>query len=492
MPAAVFAYDPTPAYILSGGLSYTTIGCDPGTAALLGLNPYGDAITLDDNGTLFIPSSITIDDGDLPPVTLLVTTIASTDYAYADPLSALPAECTQISLPATITSIESEAFAYNNNLQMVEILSNDCNINQYAFTASDNVDLYIDMPDPAGITTPTFDTGLAAVSADRLVNIGTPGDIIEGFVFEYIVLTAGTLASPGTAAICQFNSLLSSTTSLAVPATVYDDGDWHYRYLYNVIEVAEDAFYGHDIGYVVCENDIKIADTAFNSGSKVYVTPDSDAMENYESTKGAVKYTYYGDEGDEFTIGDYTFVIDSINFSSGSASLTLKACNLAGVSTGDIAEDISDYDGLASSEYLKIDNISDDAFSHNNRPKPKNTTDTPAPPVTSAPSYVPSNDPPAIPEFSLITQEAKNIDVIAILNKAGSVDSNKTRLEVLRAARTKGVTQITLILPENCKGISAKAIQKCFKAAGDKKLYLSYGDVTIRLTDKSKQVLTGV
>ncbi|MDR0943060.1 MAG: leucine-rich repeat protein [Ruminococcus sp.] len=124
--------------------------------------------------------------------------------------------------------------------------------------------------------------------------------------------------------------------------------------------------------------------------------------------------------------------------------------------------------------------------------KPKNTTDTPAPSVTSAPSYAPSNDPPAIPEFSLITQEAKNIDVIAILNKAGSVDSSKTRLEVLRAARTKGVTQITLILPENCKGISAKAIQKCLKAAGDKKLYLSYGDVKIRLTDKSKQILTGV
>ncbi|MDR0943058.1 MAG: hypothetical protein LBM41_00810 [Ruminococcus sp.] len=125
-------------------------------------------------------------------------------------------------------------------------------------------------------------------------------------------------------------------------------------------------------------------------------------------------------------------------------------------------------------------------------PNPKNTTDTAAPPVTSAPTYAPSNDPPAIPEFSLITQEAKNIDVIAILNKSGSVDSAKTRLEVLRAARTKGVTQITLILPENCKGISAKAIQKCLKAAGDKKLYLSYGDVTIRLTDKSKQILTGV
>jgi hypothetical protein len=113
---------------------------------------------------------------------------------------------------------------------------------------------------------------------------------------------------------------------------------------------------------------------------------------------------------------------------------------------------------------------------------------------TSTPPHLipgtPSNYPPAIPTVTTVYEENVNVDVNAYLNKQGGVNSAKTRLEVLKAARTKGVTQITLILPENCKGISTAAIQKCVKAAGDKKLFLKYNDKTIRLTDKSKQVLT--
>ncbi|MDR0943422.1 MAG: leucine-rich repeat domain-containing protein [Ruminococcus sp.] len=122
---------------------------------------------------------------------------------------------------------------------------------------------------------------------------------------------------------------------------------------------------------------------------------------------------------------------------------------------------------------------------------PEPEVDTSVPPHLSVSDiiYSPSS-PPAIPDFSLITQEAKNIDVIAILNKSGSVNSAKTRLEVLRAARTKGVTKITLILPEDCIGISTAAIQKCVKAAGSIPIFLSYDEKTVRLTSGSKQVLT--
>jgi hypothetical protein len=107
-------------------------------------------------------------------------------------------------------------------------------------------------------------------------------------------------------------------------------------------------------------------------------------------------------------------------------------------------------------------------------------------PVYSEPSYYP----PAIPEVTLVYEVIENMEAKVFLNQSGSVDSEKTRLEVLRAARTKGVTQITIILPENCKGISTKAIQKLVKAAGDKKLFLTYDDKTVRLTSRSKQILT--
>jgi hypothetical protein len=123
-------------------------------------------------------------------------------------------------------------------------------------------------------------------------------------------------------------------------------------------------------------------------------------------------------------------------------------------------------------------------------PEPEDEIDTSIPPhlIPQTPTYYP----PAIPEVTPIVEVIENMEVKAFLNKSGSVDSTKTRLEVLRAARTKGVTQITLILPENCKGISAKAIQKLLKAAGDKKLFLTYGDRTIELKADTKQILTGV
>jgi hypothetical protein len=118
--------------------------------------------------------------------------------------------------------------------------------------------------------------------------------------------------------------------------------------------------------------------------------------------------------------------------------------------------------------------------------EPETDTSTPPHLIPHTPSYNPPVFPQVIPIYEII----ENMEVTAILNKAGSVDSAKTRLEILRAARTKGVTQITLILPENCKGISTGAIKKLLKAAGDKKLFLTYDGVTIELKADTKQILT--
>jgi hypothetical protein len=128
-------------------------------------------------------------------------------------------------------------------------------------------------------------------------------------------------------------------------------------------------------------------------------------------------------------------------------------------------------------------------------PEPPIVAEPEQPDTSIPPHLVTSNMPdgykPAFPTVTTIYKpEEMNIDVIAILNKSGSVDSAKTRLEVLKAARTKGVTQITLILPDDCKGISTAAIKKCLTAAGNKKLFLKYDDTTIKLTANSRQVLT--
>jgi hypothetical protein len=111
------------------------------------------------------------------------------------------------------------------------------------------------------------------------------------------------------------------------------------------------------------------------------------------------------------------------------------------------------------------------------------------------PHLIPQNMPygyqTVFPLITPIVEVVENFDVTAILNSAGSVDSNKTRVEIIKAARTKGVTQITLILPENCKGISTAAIKKLLKAAGDLKLFLTYDGVTVELNEESRQILTG-
>jgi hypothetical protein len=122
-------------------------------------------------------------------------------------------------------------------------------------------------------------------------------------------------------------------------------------------------------------------------------------------------------------------------------------------------------------------------------PKPAPVIPEPKQQSMNTPDYN-APAPPSPPIVTPIYEIIENMDVTAKLNKSGSVDSNKTRLEILRAARTPGTTQITLILPENCKGISTAAIQKLVKAAGDKKLFLVYDGVTVRLTSKTKQILT--
>jgi hypothetical protein len=124
-------------------------------------------------------------------------------------------------------------------------------------------------------------------------------------------------------------------------------------------------------------------------------------------------------------------------------------------------------------------------------PEPEDTVDTSVPPHLIS-SNIPYGYQPVFPVVTPIIEETVNFDVTAFLNSAGSVDSAKTRIEIIKAARTKGVTQITLILPENCKGISTAAIQKLVKAAGNKKLFLKYDDVTIELKADTKQILTGV
>jgi hypothetical protein len=119
---------------------------------------------------------------------------------------------------------------------------------------------------------------------------------------------------------------------------------------------------------------------------------------------------------------------------------------------------------------------------------PKEDTSVPPHLVTS---NIPSGYQPVFPVITPIIEETVNFDVTAFLNSAGGVNSAKTRVEIIKAARTKGVTQITLILPENCKGISTGAIKKLLKAAGDKKLLLSYDGKIIELNEESRQFLTG-
>jgi hypothetical protein len=121
--------------------------------------------------------------------------------------------------------------------------------------------------------------------------------------------------------------------------------------------------------------------------------------------------------------------------------------------------------------------------------EPEDTIDTSIPPHL-IPQKIPDGYVPVYPTITAVYEETVNMDVTAILNSAGGVNSYKTRIEIIKAERTKGVTQITLILPEDCIGISTAAIQKLVKAAGDKKLFLVYDGVTMRLTSKTKQILT--
>jgi hypothetical protein len=172
----------------------------------------------------------------------------------------------------------------------------------------------------------------------------------------------------------------------------------------------------------------------------------------------------------------------------GNADVMVRNGGSVNISGGSAAGDssiLTDGDG----NVTDLDDILSINFTANPEvPEPEDEIDPSVPPhlIPQTPTYYP----PAIPTVTPIVEIIENMEVKAFLNKSGSVDSDKTRLEILRAARTKGVTQITLILPENCKGISTKAIQKCLKAAGDKKLFLSYDNVTIRVKADTKQILT--
>jgi hypothetical protein len=51
-----------------------------------------------------------------------------------------------------------------------------------------------------------------------------------------------------------------------------------------------------------------------------------------------------------------------------------------------------------------------------------------------------------------------------------------------------GLENITVVIPEDGKGISATAVQKLLQAAKQKKLFISFDGETIRVTKETGQI----
>jgi hypothetical protein len=350
---SVSADTPIPATFCVAGLQYTTVNADGGTVILNGIDP-GNNAALDSNGTLFVPSSVTYDS------TTLTVAAVGENGAPGETLSDLPAACTQISLPYTVTKIKAGAFSNCNNLQMIEILSNNCVIESGSFTGADNLDIYC-ADTVSGVS---YTNAVNRVGSSRVFILGNEGDTLVGSMYNYQVITAGSLASPGTVALSGFSGV--PRDSVFVPSTVYADGG-KYENLYTVTQIAANAFSSYDLTHVESNTDIQvnanafkaglvyalfngeaiINNAAFPSGCYVYVKPDSDAMENY-TPSGAEKRTYYGLAGTEFTIGDYTFKISGFNPADAETDVILKSCNNSSITSAQIKSSVSGYDGESS------------------------------------------------------------------------------------------------------------------------------------------------
>jgi hypothetical protein len=122
---------------------------------------------------------------------------------------------------------------------------------------------------------------------------------------------------------------------------------------------------------------------------------------------------------------------------------------------------------------------------------------TPTPMVYQPIPYVPAPETPApsvepVPEW---------IEVIATLNKSGTVNSKETAADVAEA-QGKNSEKILLIIPRDGTGISRSAVQKIYKAADETPIYLTFdfyetaedeksdGNLLVKLTDKTGQILT--
>jgi hypothetical protein len=103
--------------------------------------------------------------------------------------------------------------------------------------------------------------------------------------------------------------------------------------------------------------------------------------------------------------------------------------------------------------------------------------------------------------------EREWIEVIATLNKSGTVNSVKTAEDVAAAHRTaeaQNIQKIKLIITNDGTGISKSAMAKVYKAAEGTPIYLtfdlyetgeeeeSFGNVIFKLNDKTGQILTRI
>jgi hypothetical protein len=138
-------------------------------------------------------------------------------------------------------------------------------------------------------------------------------------------------------------------------------------------------------------------------------------------------------------------------------------------------------------------------------------------PTAPAPAPGPDYSTPSTAMDPLNIPEIKNpngdvipewIEVIATLNKSGTVNSKETAADVAaahdKAERLGGGVKIKLIITDEGTGISKTAMQKVYKAAGGTSIYLTFdfyetsddeisdGNVFVKLNEKTGQILTRV
>jgi hypothetical protein len=132
-----------------------------------------------------------------------------------------------------------------------------------------------------------------------------------------------------------------------------------------------------------------------------------------------------------------------------------------------------------------------------------------APPPVSDPGPSTPMEYPTIPTINppSVDGQTEWIEVIATLNKSGTVNSKQTAADVAAAHKTAdklNIAKIKLIITEEGTGISKSAMQKIYKAADGTPIYLTFdfyetaedeksdGNLFVKLNGKTGQILTRI